>query len=316
MEYITLGRSQREVSRIGLGGMAFGNLYGPMEKINVLRTVHQAIDLGITYFDSSPSYGEGRAEELLGEALGAHLDRVFVASKTWADNPAQPDALRTYDRDAIERRLDGTLRRLRRDWIDLYSLYGHDPYTPMSITMEAMQELRDKEKIKYIGTCETEPGHLRSTVRYGKLDAVENTYNIFNRSLEHGVIPFARATRMTLLVGEPFCCGLLHGHLRRHSSFDEGDKRILDRRFRGDRYRTNVEVVNRLRTFAEQEGMTMTQLSLGWLLQNPAVGVVICGAKSPKQIRETVAASSARLSPDQMATVDQIVGNVLYEQPA
>jgi aryl-alcohol dehydrogenase-like predicted oxidoreductase len=316
MEYITLGRSQREVSRIGLGGMAFGNLYGPMERIDVIRTIHQAIDLGITYFDSSPSYGEGRAEELLGDALGSHLDRVFIANKVWSGNAAQPDAQRSNDRDAIVQRLDASRRRLRREWIDLYHVYGHDPYTPMSITMEAMQEVREQGKITFIGTCETEPGHLRSTVRYGKLDAVENPYNIFNRSAEYGVIPFARATGMSLMVGEPFCCGLLHGHLRRHSSFDQGDRRILDRRFRGDRYRTNVEIVNRLRSFAEQEGLTMTQLSLGWLLQNPAVGVVICGAKSPRQIKEIVAAGTSRLSPEQMSGVDQIVGNVLYEQPA
>lgn len=315
MEYTTLGKTSREVSRIGLGGMAFGGLYGRIEKIDVLRTIHQAIDLGITYFDTSPTYGEGRAEELLGEALGLHIDRVFIASKAGTGNASELDTWRTNDKETIVKRVDASLRRLRRDWIDLYQIYGHDPYTPVSTTMEVMLELKEKGKVRFIGSCDSEPGHLRSSLRHGALDAVEAPYNILNRTPETGVVPFTRATGMSLLVCEPFCCGLLHGHLHKNSSFDQGDRRILDRRFRGQRYRDNIEIVNRLRTFAEQEGMTMTELSLGWLLQNASVGVVICGARRPQQIRDIVVAGKIQLTRDQLVTIDNIVGEVKYEQP-
>ncbi len=315
MEYIKLGKTSREVSRIGLGGMAFGGQYGSISKIDGLRTIHQAIDLGVTYFDTSSAYGDGRAEEWLGEALGSHLDRVCIASKSGTANDPESQSGRIRDKHTIIKQVEASLKRLRRDWIDLYQIDGQDPYTPVSTTMEALLELKEKGKVRFIGTRDIEPGHLRSSLRHGVLDAVEAPYNILNRTPESGAIPFTRATGMSFLVCEPFCCGLLHGHLHKNSSFDQGDRRILDKRFRGQRYRDSIEIVNRLRTFAEQEGLSMTQLALGWLLQNSSVSVVICGAKRPQHIRDVLIADKTRLTTDQLEMIDNIVGEVKYEQP-
>lgn len=308
MEYVKLGKTSLEVSRIGLGGMAFGGLYGETRKIDVLRTIHAAIDLGVTLFDTSPTYGEGRAEELLAEGLGSHLDRVVIATKIGAGGVSDFNVWRNNDRPSIISRIDGSLKRLRRDRIDLVHIYSADPHTPMKETMETLLELKQAGKIRYIGSCETSPVFLREGLRHGRIDAAMAPYNILHRSIERGFFPFSRATGMGVLVCEPFYCGLLHGELHRNSVFDLSDVRVKDRRFRGQAYRDTVEIVNRLRACAEQEGMTLTQLSLAWVLQNAAVNVAVCGAKSASQVRHIVESRGAELTPDQMLMVDQVIG--------
>lgn len=316
MEYLRLGRTTQEVSRIGLGGLAFGGHYGPIEKIEILRTIHQAIDGGITFFDTSPTYGDGRAEELLGEALGAHLDRVVIATKLGGGGVSEFGTWRSNDRASIIRRVEGSLKRLGRDYLDLVQIYGPDPHTPPAETMEALLELKRAGKILCSGTCDADATRLREFFRHGRLEALQVPYNILNRTAEGELIPLCQATGMALIACEPFLCGLLHGHLHQNAVFDLTDRRVHDRRFRGQRFRDNVETVNRLRRLAEQEGMTLTQLSLGWLLQNPAVRVAVCGAKDAQQMRQIVAAATSQLTPDQLFLVDQIVGRQMFEQPA
>jgi len=316
MEYIKLSTTGQLLSRIGLGGLAFGGHYGPVEKIDVIRTVHAAIDLGVTYFDTSPTYGEGRGEELLGEALGAHVDRVFIATRIGTGHSSELGTWRSNDRASIVNRTETSLRRLRREAIDLLMIYGPDPHTPALETMEALHELRAAGKIRFIGTCDTEAGRVRDYLRHGRLQVVQAPYNMLNRSAESGLIPFVRAAGLALNVCEPFLAGLLHGEMHRNSTFDASDARVLDPRFRGARFRRNVETVNRLRRVAEQERLTLTGLALGWVLQNPAAGVVLCGAKNARQIREIVRASAVQLTPEQVLTIEETIGARMNEQPA
>ncbi len=315
MEYVRLGRTTQQVSRIGLGGLAFGGHYGPIDRIEMIRTVHQAVDLGVTFFDTSPTYGEGKAEELLGEALGAHLDRVVVTTRIGTGGALELGTWRNNDRASIISRVESSLKRLRRDYIDLVLLYGPDPHTPPAETMETLLELKESGKILHAGTCDGDEERLREFHRYGRFDALQVPYNMLNRTAEDSAIPAARSMGMAFLVCEPFLCGLLHGHHHQNAVFDLSDRRVRDRRFRGQRYRNSVETVNRLRRLAEQEGLSLTQLSLGWLLQNPAVTVAVCGAKSAQQVRQIAAAGASRLTPEQMFLVEQTVGPRMFEQP-
>lgn len=308
MEYTKLGRTTLDVSRIGLGGMAFGGLYGEVRKIDALRTIHAAIDLGITFFDTSPTYGEGRAEELLAEALGSHLDRVVIATKIGAGNVSDFHVWRNNDRESIITRVEGSLKRLRRDRLDLVHIYSADPHTPMKETMETLLELKQAGKIRFIGSCEASTGFLRDGLRHGRIEAVMAPYNILNRGIERNLFPFSRATGMGVLACEPFYCGLLHGELHKNAVFDLTDVRVKDRRFRGQTFRDSVETMNRLRACAEQEGMTLTQLALAWVLANEPVNVAVCGAKSPLQIRRIVEGRNVQLTPDQLLMIDQIIG--------
>jgi aryl-alcohol dehydrogenase-like predicted oxidoreductase len=314
MQSLTLGKTDLTVSRIGLGGLTFGGHFGPIGKHEVLRTIQAALEGGITFFDISPAYGAGVAEELLGEALKFEGDRVAVATKIGSGIDSTGQFWCLNNRANVLRQVDGSLKRLQREVIDIYLIPGDDPTTPIGETVEAMEELRRRGKVRYVGYCTDRVEQLREALKHGRIDLVQTPYNIFNRTIEAELIPFCRATQIPMIACEPYCRGLLAGTRHKHSSFDVDDLRIEDRRFRGDRYRNNIENVNRLRTIAEQQGISLIQLSLGWILQNPKIAGAVCGAKSRLQIRQSILASDVELTPDTIIAIDQVVGEDVRQQ--
>lgn len=298
---------------IRLGGLAFGGLFGRVEKAKAIRTIQTAFDVGITWFDTSPSYGEGRAEEVLGDALEKITHHVGITTKSpTLDMAAQMVKGRT--RDAILRSIEGSLRRLNREFVDLYLLDG--PLTPtcMLEAVTTAEGLRRAGVAKSIGICTPELETLGEIIQHLRLDAVQAPYNILTRLAEARLLSFCRDHDIAFHACEPLCRGLLAGRLHKNSVFDEGDLRILDRRFRGERFRRNIEIVNRLRAYADLEDISLLQLSLGWVLQHPTVASIVCGAKSPQQASE-LAASHALLTPAQVLEVELIVGEDRFQQP-
>ena len=301
------------MSRIGLGGLPFGGHYGPVERGEVVRTIRAAVEEGVTFFDTSPTYGDGLAERLLAEALGSDRDNVVIATKAAASSDIFANLRQANDPATIRRRAEESLKRLGRDHIDLYQICGTDPHTPIAKTMEAMEELRSAGIIRFIGFCTSKTVILREALKHGRVDAVQLSFNALDRSIEGDVLPFCRAACIKIHACEPFCCSLLLGSLHKNSSFDEADRRIEDKRFRGEQFRHSIETVNRLRAFAYQEGLTLLQLALGWVLQDPLIKIAICGAKNHHQIRETVAAGNVNLTPEQIIEIDQIVGEEKFQ---
>lgn len=280
----------------------------------MLHTIQAALEGGITFFDTSPAYGAGVAEELLGEALKFEGSKVAIASKIGSGIDSSGQFWCLNNRPNVLRQVDGSLKRLRREMIDLYLIPGEDPATPIGETVEAMEELRHRGKVRFIGYCTNRIERLREALKHGRIDLVLTPYNIFNRTIETELIPFCRATQIPIVACEPYCRGLLAGTLHKHSSFDVDDLRIEDRRFRGARYRNNIENVNRLRTIAEQEGISLIQLSLGWILQNPKITGAVCSAKNRLHIRQSIIASDIELTPDTIIAVDQVVGEDVRQQ--
>ena len=313
MEYNAIGRSSLRVSRIGMGGLAFGGHYGDIERGDVIRTVRAAVEKGVTFFDTSPTYGNGLAETFLGEALGSNRNDVVIATKNGAGIDSSMTMWRNIDRETVTQQVENSLRRLRREYIDSYFLYGPDPRSPLGDTMETLEEMRRAGKIRSIGFCTTEADVVREALQYGHPEFVLAPYNILNRTIEEELIPFCRATNIGILACEPFCRGLLLGRIHKNSVFDLADLRVEDKRFRGEGFRQNIEIVNRLRSFAYQEGFTMMQLALGWSLQNTLVKVAVCGAKSATHIEESIAALEIQLTPEQILAIDQIVGEDIYQ---
>ena len=316
MEYQSMGKLQPAISRIGLGGLPFGGHYGDIDKRDVTRTVRAAVDAGVTFFDTSPTYGNGLAETLLGEALGSDRDAVVIATKNGTGLDSSFTAWRKVDRATIIRQVETSLRRLRREYIDLYLVNGPDPRSPLAETMETLAGLQRSGKIRAIGFCTGDARMLREALQYGSPEAVLAPYSIVNRTIEEELVPFCKATTITIVACEPFCRGLLLGGMHKNSVFDLSDLRVEDKRFRGDRFRQNIEIVNRLRSFAYQEGLSLAQLALGWTMQNSVVGAALCGAKSGAQITASVAAADVRLTPEQIIAIDQIVGEDIHQQVA
>jgi aryl-alcohol dehydrogenase-like predicted oxidoreductase len=315
MESGNIGETKDAIGRIGFGGLALGGHYGPIEKSEAIRTIRTAVEAGITFFDASPTYGGGLAEQILGAALGSERDSVQIATKVGTGRDVSFTLLRNNDRTTIIKRIEESLKRLRRDYIDLYQIYGPDPHTPLHETMETLEELRQAGKVRLIGFCSPDTSTLREALKHGRVNAVQVPYNILNRTIDAEVLPFCRAARIHLHACEPYLCGLLCGGLHKNSVFDTDDRRATDRRFRGEQFRSNIEIVNRLRAYAYQEELTLLQLSLGWTLQNPSIARAICGATRPEQVVETVAAAQTQLTPEQIIAVDQIVGEDKYQQP-
>jgi aryl-alcohol dehydrogenase-like predicted oxidoreductase len=315
MESENTGETRDAIVRIGLGGLGLGGHYGPIEKSEAIRIIRTAVEAGITFFDASPTYGGGLAEQILGAALGSERNTVQIATKVGAGRDVSFTLLRNNDRSTIIKRIEESLKRLRRDYIDLYQIYGPDPHTPLHETMETLEELRQAGKVRLIGFCSPDTSTLREALKHGRVNTVQVPYNILNRTIDAEVLPFCRAARIQLHACEPYLCGLLCGGLHKNSVFDIDDRRATDKRFRGEQFRSNIEIVNRLRAYAYQEGLTLLQLALGWTLQNPSVARAICGATRPEQVEETVAAAQTQLTPDQIIAIDQIVGEDKYQQP-
>lgn len=309
MQTLPFGQTTLTLSRIGLGGLPFGGHFGSVSKFEILRTIQAAIEGGISLFDTSPAYGGGTAEELLGQALRFQGNKVAVASKIGSGIDSTGHFWCLNNRPNVLRQVDGSLKRLQRECIDIYFIPGEDPTTPIGETVEAMEELRSRGKIRFIGYCTARVDRLREALKYGHIDVVQTPYNIFNRTIEAELIPLCRAIHIPIIACEPFCRGLLTGTLHKHSSFDIDDLRIEDKRFRGERYRNNIENVNRLRTIAERERVSLVQLSLGWILQNPGIASVIAGAKNMLQIRQSIIGAGVELTPDIIMAVDQTVGD-------
>jgi myo-inositol catabolism protein IolS len=309
MPALSSGMQEVRLSRIGLGGIPLGGLLGHVSTYDVVRTIEAAIEGGITWCDTSPGYGAGEAERALGNVLRYQRSDVAVATKIGSGIDSAGQFWCLNNRPNILRQVEGSLRRLQRDTIDIYSIPGDDPSTPIAETMEAMEELRNRGKIRFIGYCTTDSGRLREAMKHGRVDVVQAPYNILNRTIEAELLPFCRAANVPLVVGEPYCRGLLAGNLHKHSSFDAGDIRLEDRRFRGEQYRLTIENVNRLRAVADKHGLSLIQLALGWIVQNSGIAGIMSGARSALHIRQSILAATTVLAPDVIISIDQVLGS-------
>ncbi|MDH4068889.1 MAG: aldo/keto reductase [Ignavibacteria bacterium] len=298
---------------IGLGGLAFGDHYGPMDQNSAVRLIQDAVDRGVNYFDTSPAFGAGASELLLSLALGTRSEDVSIATKAIQSETDPFNYLSAETRESMVRSLEQSLRRLGRRYVDLYYLYGHKSKDQFIRTVEAAEEMRDAQLVRSVGIYTTTSYFVRIALRYGKIDAVMVPYNILNRPLDTDLLPYCREQGIAVHACEPFCRGLLTGQLHRNSVFGEGDLRLTDPRFRGDRFRINVGLVEQLGAYATRQGMTLLALSLGWILQHPAIASAVCGARSTRQIEQIIIASTARLTLDQILETDLIVDHHKYQ---
>lgn len=314
MKHLTLGKSDLRVSRIGLGTLAFGGHYGTMERKDVLRTIHHAVDNGITWFDTATWYGGGMVEHMLGEALQSRRSDVVIATKVRIGIAGD-----TFDAHNVclqlRQQVDESLRRLRTDYLDLCQLYVPNPHMPLQSALETLDAMQSEGRVRYAGFYDAEVPMLKTARDHGPIVSVQGPYHMLNLSLDDEVIPFCRAAGIGVIACEPMCRGLLLGKFQRTSTFELDDLRLSDPRFKGAAFLANVENANRLQAFAAQEGMSAVQLAIGWVLANPGVTAAACGARTPEQIREILMADEVTLTPEHILSVDQIVRGNRRQKP-
>jgi aryl-alcohol dehydrogenase-like predicted oxidoreductase len=293
MTYRQLGHSGLTVSTVGIGCNNFG---ARMADADVPAVVNAAIDAGVTLFDTADVYGNrGGSETLLGQALQGRRDEVVVATKFGMDMGGAngPDwgvrGSRRYIRLAVE----GSLKRLGTDWIDLYQMHAPDPRTPIEETLGALTELVAEGKVRYLGSSNfagwqvvdadwtAHTGHLEPFV------SAQNEYSWLSRGIEAELVPALLHTGQSLLPYFPLASGLLTGKYQRGAAAPEGTRLAS----RADRLAAaNFDVIEELAAFAEARELTMLQVAMGGLAAMPAVGSVIAGATSVEQVQQNVAA--------------------------
>jgi aryl-alcohol dehydrogenase-like predicted oxidoreductase len=296
-----------EVSLIGLGCNNFG---WRIDEPASHAVVHAALDAGINFFDTSDTYGKTKSEEFLGRALGARRSSVIVATKFGSEiDETHKGARPEYVRKACE----DSLRRLGTDYIDLYQLHRPDPTTPIADTIGAMNELVSAGKVLQIGCSNFSATQIveaeRESERLGavKFVSVQNNYNMLEREDEANAIPECERLGIAYLPYFPLASGMLTGKIRKGKPILAGTriadiewmkKKLTDR---------NVDVIERLITFASVHKHTILELAMSWLLRLPVVASVIAGATSPDQVRANAAAANWRLSATDLAYVEGIL---------
>jgi aryl-alcohol dehydrogenase-like predicted oxidoreductase len=310
MEIRNLGQSGLRVSTIGLGCNNFG---GRIDFEATRSVIHKAIDLGITLFDTSDTYGErGGSETEMGKVFGDRRKDIVLATKF--GNPMdgsgeKQGGARRYIMTAVE----DSLRRLRTDWIDLYQIHSFDPRTPIEETLRTLDDLVRQGKVRYIG-CSNFPAWRLTEARWtaqvhglNKFVSNQDEYSLVFRSPEAELMPAARTAGIGMLPYFPLASGLLTGKYRRNAPMPPGTRLAATQRL-ADRYLTerNWAIAEKLGDFVEARGKTMLELAFSWLLSREPVTSVIAGATKPEQLEQNVKAGGWKLSAEELTEIDRI----------
>jgi aryl-alcohol dehydrogenase-like predicted oxidoreductase len=310
MQYTQLGERGPKVSRIAFGNWSAGGDWGGVDRGAAIAAMREALDLGITIFDTARAYGFGAAEELLGEALRPEIksarESLFIATKGGLRNEGGLPA-RDSSRAALRRDLEASLRSLGVDYVDLYQVHWPDPSTPITDTARTLDEFVREGKARYVGVSNYNARQMSAFQQVRPIDTLQPPYHLFRRDIEQSILPFAREHGIGVLVYGPMAHGLLSGRMTETTTFAPDDWRSKSDLFAGDAFRRNLGIVRRLEEFASDRGMTVAQLAIAWTLANPAVDVAIVGARNPEQIRQTAPAAEIQLSPQDLARIENMV---------
>jgi len=309
MEKRKLGQSNLEVSAVVLGCNNFG---GRTDFAASRATVHKALDLGITLFDTADVYGNrGKSEEFLGELLGARRKDIVLATKFGLpmNEAGSGGASRRY----IVRAVAASLKRLRTDWIDLYQVHAPDPRTPIEETMRALDDLVRAGKVRAIGCSNFSAAELNAAqdaAARAKLTAFvtcQDEYSLLSRGIEKDLIPAMQARGLRLLPYFPLASGLLTGKYRRNAPLPQGTRLAYSRDHAADTISArNWTLVEKLGEVATRSGHSLLELAFGWLLAKPFIASAIAGATRPEQVEQNAAAAARAPSPAIIAEIDAI----------
>ena len=310
MKYRHLGNSGLEVSVIGLGTNNFG---GRMEFKEAREVIFAAIDEGINFIDTANIYSHGNSEEIIGRSLVDRRDETLIATKFgmfWEDGPHGKGGSRKHIMDSLE----GSLRRLQIDYVDLYQIHRQDPDTPIDETLRALDDAVKDGKVRYIGLSNFDPWRIADaqwTAKhngYTPFISSQPEYSMLERGVERAVLPVSEKYGLGTLPFFPLAHGFLTGKYRRGEAVPENARLALTPAAQGKRLsEANFDILDQLEVFVEKRGHTMVELAFAWLLGRKSVGSVIAGASSPDQIRQNAAAADWELTDDEMDEINGIL---------
>ncbi|HVR86785.1 MAG TPA: aldo/keto reductase [Planctomycetota bacterium] len=322
-----LGSSGISASAVAFGAWALGGWrWGGSDDRTSIAALHAGFDAGINFIDTAPAYGFGHGEEVVGKAIRGRRDRVVVATKcglAWnttkgtlffvSDEKGRNDAgqyriHKTLDPEQVRLDLEGSLRRLGTDHVDLYLTHWQDTTIPIEDTMGLLMDLKKQGKIRAIGACNAKVPDLERYRSRGAIDADQERYSMLDRDLEMEQLPWCRRNNVAVLAYSPLHHGLLTGKISPDREFKEGDLRRGHASFTPENLKKTGALLGQIQPIAERHGLTLGQLVIAWTISQPGLTHALVGARTPQQAAENARAGSVDLSADDLAAIAAALG--------
>ncbi|AQA21107.1 aldo/keto reductase family protein [Rhodococcus sp. MTM3W5.2] len=301
MDTRTLGRQGLATGALGYGAMGTATGYGPTDDTESIAAIRKAYELGVTMFDTAEMYGWGKGEKLLGQALAPIRDDVVIATKFGFTHSFGLDSRPEHIGEVVE----ASLRNLRVDTIDVLYQHRPDPNIPIEDVIGAMKEFVEAGKVKYLGLSEADESTIRAAHAVHPISVLQTEYSIFARDVEP-LFPVLEELGIGFVAYSPLARGFLSGAVASRQSYDANDFRQYIPWWAPENFNANIAIVDELTALAGSKGATLAQLSLAWLLTRKDYVVPIPGSRNPQRVDQNVTAAELDLTPDDLATIEQI----------
>lgn len=309
-----LGKSGLEVSALGLGCMGMSHGYGPAaDKKEMIDLIHKAVERGITFFDTAEFYGPYTNEELVGEALTPFRGQVVIATKFGIGLDANGQQIQDSRPERIRQSLEGSLKRLRVDTIDLYYQHRVDPNVPIEDVAGTVKALIKEGKIKHFGMSEAGVQTIRRAHAVHPLTAIQSEYSLWWRRPEEEILPMCEELGIGFVPFSPLGKGFLTGKIDESTTFDKSDFRNIVPRFTPEARKTNQALIDLLRNIAEQKKATPAQIALAWLLAQKPWIVPIPGTTKLHRLDENIGAAAIELTRDDLSEINSAASKIRIE---
>lgn len=307
MKTRSLGRSGLTVSALGLGCMSMSEFYGPGDDAESIATIHRAIELGVTFFDTADVYGPFKNEELVARAIKGKRDQLIIATKFGiVRDPENPKARGVNGKpDYIRTSCEASLRRLGTDYIDLYYQHRVDPNTPIEETVGGLAGLVKEGKIRHIGLSEASVKTIRRAAKVHAITALQTEYSLWSRDPEDEILATCRELGIGFVAYSPLGRGFLTGQIKRFEDFAPDDFRRGITRFQGENFQKNVDLVAKVEDIAQQKGCTPSQLALAWVLAQGDDIVPIPGTRRRSRLEENLKSLDVHLSAAEQLQIEE-----------
>jgi aryl-alcohol dehydrogenase-like predicted oxidoreductase len=313
----TLGWTGVDLTTIGLGTWAMGGSgwqfsWGPQDDAQSIGAIRRALELGINWIDTAPAYGLGHSEQVVGKAIRGMNQRPFVATKcsrVWDERGTLGSCLKT---ESIRREAEDSLRRLQIDVIDLYQIHWAMPDEDIEEGWTAVADLIRQGKVRYGGVSNFSVAQLERIAKIHPIASIQPPYSMLVRGIEKDLLPYCAANRIGVICYSPMYKGLLTGRFTRErlQRLAEDDHRRRDPRFQEPQISANLELVADLSPLAQQEGRTLSELAIAWVLRRPEVTSAIVGARSAQQVDEFAAAGDWSLPAGIQSRIEELLAQV------
>lgn len=320
MEYRKLGETDLQVSAITFGAWAAGGwMWGGNDDQQAINAMKAAYDMGITSIDTAPIYGQGKSEELVGQAIkDIPRDKVQILTKygmRWdlakgtfgfksKDNDGNNlDIYKYAGKESIIKECEDSLKRLGTDYIDLYQIHWPDESTPIAETMEAILRLQEQGKIREAGVSNYSAGQMQEAEKTIKLASNQVPYSMLNRTIEKELVPYCLENNKSILAYSPMERGLLTGKMKAGQQFGEGDHRAGLKFFQDENIKRTNEFLNKIKPLADEKNGTLGQLVIRWTIEQPGITVALVGARNAEQATQNAKAIDIKLSADEISFI-------------